>query len=95
MHTSGLGLSELEDLKFFWENPQIELDAVCRPALDILFPPTVFSDWEMGEGESSELPIVLDEEDKEIFSPTTPVSESQLNLPDFAQKPSFWKTDSN
>ena len=60
MNTSGYELSDLDDIAFFWEKFQVELDAVFRPWIDTLFSPTNFNDFEMGERVSFENPIVLD-----------------------------------
>ena len=87
MDASGYELSDLEHIEFFWEkNPQVELDGVCRPGIDRIntpFSATAFNDLEeMGEGGSSKNPIVLvEEEDKENSSPTTPVSERPTEPP--------------
>ena len=76
MDTSGYELSDLEDIEICGESPQVELDAVFRSGIDTSSSQTAFNDLEMGEGGSSEKPIVLEaEEDKENSSPTTPVSE--------------------
>ena len=37
MITSKYELSDLEGIEFFWENPELELDAVFRPGTDTLF----------------------------------------------------------
>ena len=55
-------------------NPQMELIALFRPGIDTPFPPTIFNDLEMGEGESSKNLLVLEEQnDKENSPSTTPV----------------------
>ena len=46
---SGYELSDLEDMDFVWENPQLELDAIFRTWIDTPFSPTAFNDLEMGE----------------------------------------------
>ena len=71
---SSYQVSDLEDIEFNWENPQLDMDAVFRPGKYTPFSPTTFDDLSM-EG-SLEKPIVLDEEeDKENASPpTTPKS---------------------
>ena len=50
MDNSGYELADLEDIEFFWENPQVELDSVFRPGVDTPFPPTAFNNLERGEG---------------------------------------------
>ena len=49
MNTSGNELSDLEEIDFFWENPQVELNAVFRPGTETPFSPTTYNDLEMGE----------------------------------------------
>ena len=74
--TSSYQVSDLEDIEFNWEYPQLDMDAVFRPCIDTPFSPTTFDDLLMGDG-SVENPIVLDEEeDKENTPPppTTPES---------------------
>ena len=75
LDTSSYQVSDLEDIEFNWENPQLDMDAVFRPGIDSPFSPTTFDDLLMGDG-SVENPIVLDdEEDKENAPPpTTPES---------------------
>ena len=74
LDTSSYQVSDLEDIDFHWENPQLDMDAVFRPGIDTPFSPTTFDDLSM-EG-SVENPIVFDEEeDKENAPPpTTPES---------------------
>ena len=74
MDTSSYQISDLEDIEFNWENPQLDMDAVFRPDIDTPFSPKTFDDLLMGGG-SVENPIVLDEEeDKENAPPSTPES---------------------
>ena len=78
MDTSGnqVSAADLHDVESYWENDQLDTDAVLRPGIDTPFSPTAFDDLEMGD--SAENPILLDqEEDKECSPPppTTPVSE--------------------
>ena len=74
MDTNGFELSDSEDIHFFWEVPQVELEAVLV-GTDTPFSPTTFNDLELGEGGSSKNPIVLDEEEDNKNSPlaTNPV----------------------
>ena len=74
LDTSSYKVSNLEDIEFNWENPQLDMDAVFRPGTDNPFSPTTFDDLSMEE--AVENPIVLDEEeDKENAPPpTTPES---------------------
>ena len=52
--------ADLDDVEFYWENGQLDVDAVFRPAVDIPFSPTAFDDLEMGG--SAKNPILLDKE---------------------------------
>ena len=71
LDTSSYQVSDLEDIEFNRENPQLDMDAVFRPGIDTPFSPTTFDDLLMGDG-TFENPIVLDdEEDKENAPPPT------------------------
>ena len=78
MDTSGYQVSaDLDDVEFYWENDQLDVDAVLIQGFDTPWSPTAFDDLEM-RGGSAENPILLDEEeDKDNFPPppTTPVFE--------------------
>ena len=75
--TSGYELSDLEDIKFSWEDPAVDIDGVYRPGMDTPFSPSVFDDFQM-EGLTAARPIIVDdEEDKENSSPTTTTPESE------------------
>ena len=50
LDTSSYQLSDLEDIEFKWENPQLDMDAVFRPGIDTPFSPTTFDDLGMGDG---------------------------------------------
>ena len=67
--------ADLDEVKFYCKNDQLDVDAVFRRVIDTPFSPTAFDDLEMGD--STENPILLDEEaDKENSPPlTTPASE--------------------
>ena len=89
LDTSSYQVSDLEDIEFNWEIPQLDIDAVFRPGIDTPFSPTVFDDLLMGYG-SVENPIVLDEEqDKENAPPTTPVSEHPTEPPRLQRSRAF------
>ena len=67
-------MSDVDDVEFYWENDQLDLDAVFKPSIDTPFSSTALEDLEMGG--SAENPILPDEEeDKKISFPITPVSE--------------------
>ena len=81
LDTSSYQISDLEDIEFNWENPQLDMDAVFRPGIDTPFSPKVFDDFLMGDG-SVENPIVLDEkEDKQNAPPPTTPESVRLNEP--------------
>ena len=74
--------ADLDEVEFYWENDQLDVDAVFRPGIDTAFSPTAFDDLEMGD--SAENPILLgEEEDKENSPPrtTAPVSERPTRPP--------------
>ena len=72
LDTGSSQISDLEDIEFNCENPQMDMDAVFRPGIDSPSSPTTFDDLLMGDG-SVENPIRLDEEeDKENAPPSTP-----------------------
>ena len=78
MDTSGYQVSsaDLDDVDFYWETDQLDLDAVFRLGIYTPFSPRAFDDLEMGG--SAEYPILLDEEEDKENSPpptATPVSE--------------------
>ena len=72
-----------DDAEFYWENNQLDVDAVFRPGIDTPFSRTAFDDSEMGVG-LAENPVLLDEgENKENSPPppTTSVSERPTQPP--------------
>ena len=83
LDTSGYQVSAvLDDVEFFCENDQLDVDVIFRPGIDTSFSPTAFDDLEMGV--STENPILLDEEEEgENPPPTTilPVSERPTRPP--------------
>ena len=82
MHTSGYELSDLEEIQFSWENPQVDLDAIFRRKIDTPLSTTVLKDLEMGGRGPSGNPIVLaEEEDKDNSPPTIPLSERPTEPP--------------
>ena len=87
--TSSYQVSDLEDIEFNWENPQLDMDAVFRPGIHTPFSPTTFDDLSM-EG-SVENPIVFDEEeDKENAPPpTTPESVRPTEPPRLQRRRAF------
>ena len=96
LDTSSYQVSDLEDIEFKWENPQLDMDAVFRPGIDAPFSPTTFDDLSM-EG-SVENPIVLDEEqDKENAPPpaTTPESVRPTEPPRLQRSQPFGASNEN
>ena len=89
LDTSSYQVSDLEDIEFNLENPQLDMDAVFRPGVDTPFSPTTFDDLSM-EG-SVENPILLDEEeDKENAPPpTTPESVRPTERPRLQRSRAF------
>ena len=80
MDTSGYQVPDMDDVDFYWENDQLDVDNVFRPSIDTSFPPAAFNDSEMGA--SVEDDILLDEEeDNENSTPTTPASERLTRSP--------------
>ena len=74
--------ADLDDVEFYWEKDQLDINAVFRPGVDTLFSQTAFDDLEMGGG-SAENPILLDKEEdkKNPPPPATPVSERPTRPP--------------
>ena len=83
LDTNGYQVSaDLDDVEFYWENDQLDVDAVFRPGIDTPFSPTAFDD--LGMRGSAENPILLDEEEDKENSPptiTTSVSERPTRPP--------------
>ena len=76
LDTSGYQVSaDLDDVEFYWENDQLEVDAVFRPDIATPFSATAFADLEMGVSAENHI-LLNEEEDKEKSPPTatTPVS---------------------
>ena len=48
MDTNGHQLSDLDVVEFYWENEQLDIDAVFRPGTDTPFFLSTFNDFEMG-----------------------------------------------
>ena len=77
--TSGYQISDLEDIEFAWENPNMDMDADFRPGIDTPYSPNIFENFGWG---SAADPIVVDEEqDKENEPPTTPTTSWRPNEP--------------
>ena len=70
MVTSSYQVSDLRDIEFNWQNPQLDMDALFRPGIDTPFSLTTFDDLSMGG--SVENTIVLDEEQDKENSPPPP-----------------------
>ena len=74
LDTNGYQVSagDLDEVELYWENDQLDVDAVFRPVIDTPFSPTTFDDLEMGG--SAEKPILLDEEEDKKNSPPPPTT---------------------
>ena len=92
MDTSGYELRDMEDLAFFWENAQVDFDAIFSPGLGIRFSPTVFNDLEKTKRGSSEKSIVLDEEEDKENSQTTLKFERPTEPPSLLRSRPFGTT---
>ena len=81
LDTSGYQVSDLDDVEYYWENDQLDVETVFIPGDDTPFSPTAFDHLEMGG--SAENPILLDEEeDNKNSPPKTPVSERPTRPPE-------------
>ena len=80
--TSGYQVSDLDDVEFYWENDQLDVNAVFRPGIDTPFSSSTFNVFEIGS--MPENPNQIDkEQDKEDFllHPTAPISERPTQPP--------------
>ena len=90
MDTSGYHLTDLEDIGFHWEDPDLNMDAVFRPGNGTHFSPTAFDSLE--KGGSVENAFVLDDEENEKnLLPTTAVSERPNKSPALLRSRPFEK----
>ena len=67
MDTSVYQVSDLDDVEFYWENDQKDVDAVFRPGIDTPFSPSTLNDF--GMGWMAENPILIDDEQDKENSP--------------------------
>ena len=74
MDASGYQVSDLEDIKFHWKNPDLNMDAVFRPGTDTPFSLQLFFFSELGSMADNTI-LIDQEEDKENSLLTSPVSE--------------------
>ena len=96
MDTSGYQVSaDLDDVEFYWENEQLDVDVVSRPGIDTVFSPIASDELEMGGSAGN--PILLDEEDDKENSPptTTPVSEKPPRTPALLRSRTFGRRIEN
>ena len=77
MDSSGYEASNVDDIEFFWDYPQLEVDAVFRPEIDTPFSPTAFNSLETGGWEENRM-LLNDEADKDNSPLTTPVPERPI-----------------
>ena len=87
--------ADLDDFFFYWENDQLDVDAVFRPGIDTNFSTTAFDHLEKGGSAKNHI-LHDEEEDKEDSPPTTttPVSERPTR-PFIAEKSSIWNKNRN
>ena len=78
--TSVYQVCDLEDVEFYWERDQLDLDAVFRPGIDTDTPfyPSTFNCFEGGSLDENSI-LIDKEQDKENSPhlPATPVPERQ------------------
>ena len=82
MDRSRYQVSDLEDIEFDWEEPDLNMDTVFRTGIDTPFSPPALKEFELGS--MAEIPILIDEEqDKENSPPipATPVSDGPFQTP--------------
>ena len=48
LDTSGYQVSDLDDVELYWENDQLNVDAVFRPGIETPFCPSTFNIFEIG-----------------------------------------------
>ena len=76
MYTCGYQVSDLNDVEFYWENDQLDVDALFRTGKGTPLSPSSFNDFEVdSNGENTNL--IDQQQDKENSPPlpTTAVSE--------------------
>ena len=84
-------LSNLEDIKFSWEDPAVDMDSFYRPGIDTLCSSSILDDFQM-KGSAATNPITVDdEEDKGKSAPitTTPESERPIEPPNLLRSRPF------
>ena len=79
-------VSDPDNVEFYYENDQLDMDAVIRAYKDTPFTPSTFNAFEMGS--KAEIPILINEgQDKKNslppHLPTTPVSERPIQPPEW------------
>ena len=95
MDTSENPVFDLDDVEVYWENEQLDVDAVLRSGVDAPFLPTAFDDLEMG-GSSGNTVLLDEKEDKENSNlPTTPVSERPTWPPEWLRSRPFGRRIEN
>ena len=76
MDTSGYQESDLDD-QFYWENDQLDVDAVFRPGVATPFSSSTVNDFVMGSMVDN--PIPMDEEQDKENSPHPPYSSTPIS----------------
>ena len=73
-------MSDPDYFEFYWDNDELNVEAVLRPGIDSPFTQTAFDDLEM-EGSAANLILIHEVVDKETFLPTTPAYERATRPP--------------
>ena len=68
--TSMYQVSDQEDIKFHWEDPDLHKDAIFQPGIDTSFFPSTFNDFEMGSVDEN--PSLIEEAKDNENSPLPP-----------------------
>ena len=72
--------SDFDDIQFYWQNPNIDMDALYRPSIDTPFSPSLFENIPVAG--SADYPIEIDDEqEKENEYPTAPELQRPLQPP--------------
>ena len=90
MDTSRYQVSDLDDVEFYWEKGQLDVDAVFRPSINTPFSPPTSNQLQIGS--MTENPILIGEEQDKGNSPphsTTLGSERPTHSPVLTQNRPF------
>ena len=73
--------SDLDDIQFHWENPNIDMDAVYRPGIDTPFSPSLFENIPVAGCADYLIKRLTMNKIKRYEYPTTPESQRPLQPP--------------